>query len=64
MTHNTGEDLSIDDMEREYAAELPPRDLMVGISLLGIPLLSLDGVTVNVNTAGPNWLLGSVGSVA
>jgi hypothetical protein len=63
MTENIGGELSVEDMENEYAAELPARELMIGISLLGIPLASLDGVTLNVTTAGPNWLFGSVGSV-
>jgi hypothetical protein len=36
---------------------------MIGISLLGIPLVGLDGLSINVNTSGPNWLFGSVGKV-
>jgi hypothetical protein len=56
-------DLTIEELESQHAAELPARDLLIGISLLGIPLAGLDGVAVNVNTSGPNWLLGSVGSV-
>ena len=47
------------ELESEIAVELPRRDLMLGISLLGIPLLTLDGVNVNIDTAGPNWLFGS-----
>jgi hypothetical protein len=58
MTKGTVRDLSAEEMDSEHAAELPARDLMVGISLLGIPLVSLDGLTVNVTTAGPNWLIG------
>ena len=56
-------DLSLDELQSQRAAELPARDLLVGISVLGIPLAGLDGVSVNVNTSGPNWLFGSVGQV-
>ena len=51
------------ELDNQHTAELPARDLMIGISVLGLPLLSLDGLAVNVNTAGPNWLFGSVGKV-
>ncbi|MGH9276981.1 MAG: hypothetical protein ACRD12_02575 [Acidimicrobiales bacterium] len=57
-------EMSVEELANEQAAELPGRDLLAGISLLGIPLLGIDGVTVNVDTSGPNWLAGSVGSVA
>ena len=52
-----------DELDDQGASELPSRDLLLGISLLGIPLLGLDGLTINVNTAGPNWLIGSIGKV-
>jgi hypothetical protein len=51
------------ELDSQHTAELPARDLMIGISILGLPLVSLDGLAVNVNTAGPNWLFGSVGKV-
>jgi hypothetical protein len=60
MQHN---DLTIDELDAQLATELPARDLLIGVSLLGIPLAGLDGVAVNVNTSGPNWLFGSVGNV-
>lgn len=50
------QEMSVAEMDQEYAAPLPHRDLLVAVSLLGIPLVGLDGVTVNVNTAGPHWL--------
>lgn len=57
------EGLSIDELDAQHAAALPDRSLLIGVSLLGIPLVGLDGVNVNVDTSGPNWLFGSVGSV-
>ncbi|MGH9280410.1 MAG: hypothetical protein ACRD12_20215 [Acidimicrobiales bacterium] len=63
MTAASHPQLTVDELEHEEAAELPGRDLLAGISLLGIPLVGIDGVTVNVDTAGPNWLFGSVGNV-
>ncbi len=56
-------DFTVEELDGQHAVELPARDLMIGISLLGIPLAGLDGVAVNVDTSGPNWLLGSVGGV-
>jgi hypothetical protein len=58
MIRNNDGELTIEDLEGQHAAQLPDRDLMIGISLLGIPLVGLDGLAVNVNTAGPNWLFG------
>jgi hypothetical protein len=52
--------LTRDELDDQHATVLPDRNLLIGISLLGIPLAGLDGVTVNVNTSGPNWLFGSV----
>jgi len=44
-------------------AELPAQTLLIGLSVLGVPLVGIDGVTVNVDTSGPSWLFDSVGSV-
>lgn len=54
--HST--DLTVEELESQHAVELPARDLMIGVSLLGLPLVGLDGLAVNVNTSGPNWLFG------
>ena len=51
-------DFSIEELDGQRAAVLPPRDLLIGVSLLGIPLAGVSGVGVNVDTAGPNWLFG------
>jgi hypothetical protein len=59
-TNSSSSAFTQDDLEAEHTAELPARELMIGVSLLGIPLAGVDGVAVNVNTAGPNWLFGSI----
>ena len=55
-------DFSVEELDSQHTAELPGRQLLAGLSLLGIPLVGLDGVNVNVDTSGPNWL-GSIGNV-
>lgn len=59
----TNDDFTVAELDSQRGAELPARDLLIGISVLGIPLAGIDGVAVNVNTSGPNWLFGSVGKV-
>lgn len=56
-------ELTLAELEGQHAAELPRRDLLIGVSVLGIPLAGVSDVAVNVDTSGPNWLFGSVGSV-
>jgi hypothetical protein len=51
-----GEEISIEELEHENASQLPGRDLLMAVSLLGIPLLGLDPLSLAVSTAGPNWL--------
>jgi hypothetical protein len=51
-----GEEISVEELEQEHASELPGRDLLINISLLGIPLMGITDVTALVNTVGPNWL--------
>ena len=63
MTTNNESPFTSDELAAQHTAELPARDLMIGISILGIPLAGLDGLAANVNTSGPNWLFGSVGKV-
>lgn len=63
MKNNNSSDFTLEELDNQHTAELPERDLLIGVSVLGIPLAGLDGVSVNVDTSGPNWLFGSVGSV-
>lgn len=51
------------DLSGEIAMQLPSRRLMATISVLGLPLVGVSDVGVNVDTTGPGWLVGSVGSV-
>jgi hypothetical protein len=51
-----GEEMSVEELAEEHAAELPGRDLLINVSLLGIPLMGITDVTALVNTIGPNWL--------
>lgn len=55
-------DFTLEELDSQHTAELPGRNLLAGISLLGLPLLGVDGVNVNLDTKGPNWL-GSIGQV-
>lgn len=56
-------EFTLAELDSQHTAELPRRDLLIGVSLLGIPLAGVSDVAVNVDTSGPNWLFGSVGSV-
>jgi hypothetical protein len=58
MSSNDRTDYTIEELEAQHTAELPGRDLMIGVSLLGIPLAGVSDVAANVNTSGPNWLFG------
>lgn len=58
MSNDDGTDFTIEELEAQHTAELPGRELMVGISLLGIPLIGVSNVGANVDTSGPNWLFG------
>ncbi|HTJ73838.1 MAG TPA: hypothetical protein VL337_00595 [Acidimicrobiales bacterium] len=55
-------DFTVEELDSQHTAQLPGRQLLAAVSLLGIPLVGLDGVNVNVDTKGPNWL-GSIGQV-
>ena len=54
---------SLAELDRQHTAELPSRDLLVALTVFGLPLVGVSDVAVNVNTSGPNWLFGSVGKL-
>ena len=54
------EPLSTIELQSQHAAVLPKRDLLLTVSVLGLPLVGLDGLNVNVDTKGPNWLFGGI----
>ena len=53
-----GEEIPVEELEREHAAELPGRDLLISIFVLGIPLAVIGDVSTVLSTAGPSWLAG------
>lgn len=55
--------LSRDELAAEHVEVLPPRDLFLTISILGLPLIGIGDLAINIDTSGPNWLFGSVGSI-
>lgn len=62
MTSNFERALSTDELEGQHTAQLPARDLMIAVSVLGIPTVGVDGLAANVNTS--NWLFGAATKVA
>lgn len=57
MRSDTSRAFSLEELERQHIAELPRRDLMAGISRLGLPLLSISDVSAKINTIGPGSLI-------
>ena len=49
-------EITFEELDHQLASELPNRDLLVGVNVLGIPLAGVSGVDVVVNTSGPGWL--------
>lgn len=43
------DDFAIQELEQEYVGELPERDLLLTVSLLGIPLVSISGLDVKIS---------------
>lgn len=60
---NDSRDITLAEPDSQDTPELPERDLLIGVSVLGISLAGVDGVSGNVDTSGPNRLFGSLGSV-
>ena len=63
MKDATDKALSISELSDEAATELPNRQLLATVSLLGLPLVGVSDVGVFVDTSGPGWLVGSLGSL-
>lgn len=38
-----------EELQDEFAAELPERDLLLSVSLLGIPVVAVDGLSVGIS---------------
>lgn len=45
------------ELEDQYAEELPDREQMITVTLLGLPLVGVAGVDVNLDSSGPGWLI-------
>lgn len=54
MIETLNDEFTVEELEGQHTAELPGRDLMLGISLLFIPIASVSGVSVDVS--GPHFL--------
>lgn len=57
MPNNVPRSITLEELEHQHIAELPRRDLLAGISLLGLPLLTISDVSANINTTGPGYLI-------
>ena len=43
--------MTLADLEEQYAVELPARDLMIAVTVLGIPVVGLQGVQLSLNVS-------------
>lgn len=41
--------LTWDELEVQHAAELPDRELLITVSLLGIPIIGVTGINVSIS---------------
>lgn len=57
MRNHTSHAFTLEELEHQHIAELPRRDLLASISILGLPLLTVSDVSANINTAGPGYLI-------
>lgn len=44
---------TIEELEQQHTAELPPRDLLASVTLFGFPIAGVSDVGVQVNQSGP-----------
>ena len=49
MVRNELDEYSVEELEHQIGGELPPRELMLTVSLLFIPLVSVSGINVNIS---------------
>lgn len=42
-------DLTVEELEVQHAAELPERELLITVTLLGIPIIGLSGINVSIS---------------
>lgn len=47
---------TVEELDGQHTAELPARDLMIALTVFGLPLIGISDVSANVSTAGPSWL--------
>ena len=43
--------MTLADLEEQHAVELPARDLMIAVTVLGIPVVGLQGVQLSLNVS-------------
>ncbi len=48
------DEFTVEELESQHAAELPGRQLMATVSVLGLPLVGVSDVAVNIS--GPRFL--------
>jgi hypothetical protein len=49
MTSNNEGAFTVEELEQQHTAQLPDRDLMIGLTVLGIPLVGVDGLSLSVS---------------
>lgn len=57
MGHSKNAKICTSELEEQYAEELPDREQMITVTLLGLPLVGVEGVDVNLDSSGPGWLI-------
>jgi hypothetical protein len=57
MTNNDRSEITMEELEVQEASELPRRELLATVSLLGMPVLGISDVAINLDVSGPGWLI-------
>lgn len=42
-------DFSVEELDSQHCAELPERDLLIAVTLLGIPVVGVTGINVSIS---------------